>query len=305
MSSRDIWNPIIERSESLSELLGAELYFVRDDLLPFPLAGNKVRKISAELASMEHGTRAVVTNGAVDSNHCRTLALFAAQRGLSAHLVLHGTPGDPRDAAALGALAATGATYDIGPADTISTRLSDAIDRFGTAGMKSHLISGGGHTPEGAIAFCEAGVSVFEKIHVDQVFLASGTGATQGGLVAASEQLPGGPEIIGVSIARDRSRGIGPVEEAAVWAGAIDPHITFLDEYRAGGYSKSDEQVLRAVGIGWQHGIPLDPTYTGKAFSALLDRSKRGLLPKTVAFWHTGGLWNWISSVEKRQLGEQ
>lgn len=45
-------------------------------------------------------------------------------------------------------------------------------------------------------------------------------------------------------------------------------------------------------------GLILDPTYTGKAFAALLDLVHDGEIEKgsKVLFWHTGGLMNLVAS---------
>jgi 1-aminocyclopropane-1-carboxylate deaminase/D-cysteine desulfhydrase-like pyridoxal-dependent ACC family enzyme len=42
----------------------------------------------------------------------------------------------------------------------------------------------------------------------------------------------------------------------------------------------------------------LDPTYTGKAFCALLDLVEEGEIAQgaKVLFWHTGGLMNLLAS---------
>lgn len=288
------WAPIVQRWANLDDVLGAECWIVRDDLLPFPLPGNKVRKFEAEFATIPEGVDVLITNGGVSSNHCRTVAMFAAQRGLQAHLVLHGEESD-RNSISIRMLETLGATFAIGPATTIRERIEQHEQLLMAENKKVHIVSGGGHTVAGAQAFKDAGIAAFRDSNFDQVFVASGTGATQGGLVAAAEVSSPQTKVIGVSVARDRSRGIPPVEEAAKWAGASSPQVYFLDEYRAGGYGKSDSQIEEAVQLGWRLGVPLDSTYTGKAFSAMVDWSRREQLGERVLFWHTGGLFNWVS----------
>lgn len=293
--------PILQRWESLDDLLGSRLWIIRDDLLPFPLAGNKVRKIAAELDSLESPAEVLITNGAVDSNHCRTLALAAAQRGIKAHLVLHGEV-TSHNSASLRMLSHLGASFDMEEPEHISARITQTRASYEAQGLRVHVVSGGGHTEAGAQAFREAGCRILREHSFPQLFVASGTGATQGGLIAAAQAANDTTEIIGVSVARTRERGIPPVREAARWAGAQNRAVVFLDEYRAGGYGKSNEAVEEAVRIGWRHGLPLDHTYTGKAFSALLDWSRRGLLGSSVAFWHTGGLGNYLAAAQPEEV---
>ncbi|MDI6817697.1 MAG: D-cysteine desulfhydrase family protein, partial [Actinomycetota bacterium] len=57
--------------------------------------------------------------------------------------------------------------------------------------------------------------------------------------------------------------------------------------------------VLAAIKTAAQsEGLILDPTYTGKAFVALLDLVDNGEIETgaRVLFWHTGGLLNLLAS---------
>lgn len=286
---------------ALGRDLGVDLYVQRDDLLPFPLGGNKVRKVRAELGQITSDIDAIVTNGAIDSNHCRTVAMMGAERGLGVHLVLHGdTEATATSSSALRMLGLLGASYEIvRPAD-IRHATNSAKERLQSRGTKPHVIAGGCHTPAGAIAYRIAALEVFRQVKPNFVFVASGTGATQGGLAAAAQIIDPKMSVVGVSVARTTERGIQAVREAAEWAGAGSAVVNLDDNYRAGGYGLADSSVLEAIGLGWRYGLPLDPTYTGKAFSALVDYARKGaLVDSRILFWHTGGLWNWLTANEK------
>lgn len=55
----------------------------RDDLAGFGLSGNKVRKLEFHLAAaQEAGAAAVITCGAVQSNHCRAAGRCLRPAGL-------------------------------------------------------------------------------------------------------------------------------------------------------------------------------------------------------------------------------
>src|SRR5690606_30161599 len=76
-----------------SQRMGLDLRVKRDDLLPSPGGGNKVRKLARILAEPEaQPATALVTNGGLQSNHARVVALCAAERGWACELVLHGDP---------------------------------------------------------------------------------------------------------------------------------------------------------------------------------------------------------------------
>jgi D-cysteine desulfhydrase len=285
--------PIVEVHERLARTLQLDLLVAREDLGPFPLSGNKVRKLAAELAAADPAA-VLLSNGGIDSNHSRTLAILGAQNGAHVHLVLH-TEGHHGDIS-LAMLTALGATVEVVDPTDIASTLDRIESDYARKGVAVHRIAGGCHTPAGARAFRDAGASVITDWQPDVIVHASGTGATQGGLVAAAAVR--GVRVIGISVARDVVRGSQAVREAAGWAGCADPAVEFIDDYRDGGYGRHGSRTQAAVAVGWSHGIPLDPTYTGKAFAALLDPEFRDahLAGKRVLFWHTGGLFNWISS---------
>ena len=51
----------------------------------------------------------------------------------------------------------------------------------------------------------------------------------------------------------------------------IRDRVCFLDEYLCGGYGTYEEEIERTIEhVMEQYGIPLDPTYTGKAFTGMM-----------------------------------
>lgn len=289
------WLPPIEPWTELGDELGFELLIARDDLLPFPLPGNKVRKLHAELENSD-STSALLTNGAADSNHCRTLALLGARSNRRVHLVLHGKGGEG-DVLALRILDSLGATYSVVESSMIGAELDRAESELRSNGEAVTRIAGGCHTPAGARAFRDAGRTVIDQWGPDVIVVASGTGATHGGLAAAAARATPRTRVLGVSVAREAQRGAAAVAEAAQWAGVHEPEIEFLDQYRDGGYGRWGTMTREAVARGWRAGLPLDHTYTGKAFAALCDSDGLGgsLRGARVLFWHTGGLMNFLS----------
>lgn len=289
----------VERLSRLSQSLGIELLVKRDDLLAFPLAGNKVRKLFAELSGIEADV--VVTNGAITSNHCRTLAIMAAQGGFACHLVLHGAPTQPGGAAALKMLADLGARVTIALPSDIRSTISEIADRSLREGRTAHIVAGGCHTPAGARAYYTAAGETLTEHTPDVIVVASGTGATQGGIVAAAHSAAPTCRVVGFSVARSSARGLAAVAEAAVWAGApTDILVDFRDSHLDGGYGLHGPSTDAAVRTGWRQGLPLDYTYTGKAFAGLLDLVASGEIKRgeKVLFWHTGGLGTYLAEVQ-------
>ena len=82
------------------------------------------------------------------------------------------------------------------------------------------------------------------RIYFRQIFHASGTGMTQGGLVAGQKAASGQEQIIGISVARNAARGAA---EVARFAGVPVDQVCFLDEYLCGGYGMYEEEIERTI----------------------------------------------------------
>jgi len=269
---------------------GNRLYIKRDDLLPFPLAGNKVRKLNAELADIDVASTLLVTVGAITSNHCRTTAMLAAQRGGRAHLLLHGNETLPSAQLSLRILEQLGATWAIVNPSELATEIDSYLEQ---AVCDVHFIAGGCHTAAGVQAYSRAVHELSTQLTAppDLILVASGTGATQAGIIAGCRTIGwDDTQVLGVSVARTMDRGLNAVQEALHWVHPLTEEIRFTDRYRAGGYGQYDEKTLRAVAEAWRCGLPADTTYTGKALSAWLDIRDSRLVPGTTIYWHTGGL---------------
>lgn len=292
---------IVEQLQCLSFELGIDLYAVRDDLLPFPLPGNKFRKVVAEAAAAGwKPSDLVITNGGVSSNHCRTVAMYAAQMGVRAHLVLHGDPRKADRNLSLQLLHELGATWSIVEVHEIAEEIERVRLQFSHS-TNVHVLSGGGHTATGARAFRDVARELGRGLDVDHVFMASGTGATQAGIIAGLSEAGSMARVTGVSVARMRERGATAVKEALGWLGC-EADVVFDDRHVDGGYGRSGPSTRAAVALGWAHGFPLDTTYTGKAFNGLLGAIDAGEVERgsRVLFWHTGGLMNHLEFLVDR-----
>jgi len=307
-----VWFSPLQRLLHISHHLSIDLRVMRDDLFPMTGGGNKARKIIKILQSAENqGCNALVTTGGMQSNHARVTALAAAQRGWCCKLILHGDKKEltkPKGNLLLMLLA--GAEIEIVQAYEIAPAMRSAMDTFRAEGLTPDEIPGGGHSVAGAMAFVEAVDELQQQCQQDGwqpdwVILASGTGTTQAGLCIGFERLGWQTRVLGISVARHNPRGTDIVEQSCQElrshlamtnrAKAID----FRDDWVGEGYEKAGTAVLSAIRTAAEmEGLILDPTYTGKAFAALLDLVRIGEIAEKskVLFWHTGGLMNIMAS---------
>lgn len=281
------------RLNNLSEYLGIDLWVKRDDLISLYLGGNKVRKNLYILNKSIDKPDVLITNGGAESNHARVVALMGTQMNMQVELVLHGE--EPKRLTYAGnsyLMSSSNANRHYVASSDISHKISELKDFYEKQSKQVLVIPGGAHSPTGAEAYADAVKEL--SFEPDKIVLASGTGGTQAGLISGVQDNKLNTEVIGISIARNKDRGIPEILE--LLPDHIDPKcVNFDDNYTFGGYEKYTKELLDLLKIVVQiEGLPLDPTYTGKAMFALFQMVKNNQIKpqEKVIFWHTGGLLN-------------
>lgn len=288
----------------MSERWGLDLWAKRDDLIPQFLGGNKVRKVHrivSDAVAASNMPDLLITNGGTESNHARVVALIGARLGLQVHLVLHGQP-KPANVMQGNAYfyhAAQAQVTCVKP-ESIAGTIAEITSRAQAKRKRVLVIPGGGHCHEAVEAY--AGAVAELPFSPDFIVHASGTGGTQAGLVTGGLQASSSIRVIGISVARSAERGKAEVS-ALLPTTTPDSAIIFDDRFRFGGYEHHSPTLLEFMReVVRLEGLPLDPTYTGKAMFGLKKLVDDGEIPKgsRVVFWHTGGLLNLQSYHESK-----
>jgi 1-aminocyclopropane-1-carboxylate deaminase/D-cysteine desulfhydrase-like pyridoxal-dependent ACC family enzyme len=301
----------LHHAPRLSQHLGREVWLKRDDLTGTGMGGNKIRKLEL-LASdaRRHCADTLVSVGAPQSNHARTVAVAAAVLGLDCHLVLGGDPPDrPTGNLILdrltGARLVWAGTHDWGG-------LADALDalvaELQEAGARPYPMPVGGSVPLGAAAFVAGYLELLVQCEQaglvpDAVVHASSSAGTQAGLHLGSVIAPAlldrpAPRVVGVDVAKITDPLADEVARLAAGTAALleldgvvplDRHRpVVLDGYLGPGYARSSPESMAALRLLTRlEGVPTDPVYSAKAFQALVAEPGLG---DPVVFWHTGGL---------------
>ena len=278
-----------------------EIYVKRDDLLPFSFGGNKVRIALEFIDDMKkQGDDCIVGYGGARSNLSRALANLCYRFNIPCHIIL---PVD-RDATRIDTfnsklVLACDAELDYCPKTNVKETVERVIKELNNKGMKPYYIYGDStgmgneHTP------LKAYIKVYEEIknQYDYIFLATGTGMTQGGLLAGKAINNGHEMIVGISVSRSS------VQEKEVLKTSLDHfsekvrrisdcEINVVDEYLCEGYGMYNRSIEKTIYHQFtQNGMPLDPTYTGKAFWGMQDYlEKHDIKGKRILFIHTGGM---------------
>lgn len=281
------------------------VYIKRDDLFPFSFGGNKARKAAYFFREIENESYdAVVTYGSSSSNHCRIVSNMAKVRNIPCYIISPEEASEPTFNSKMMEL--FGADITTVPINDVSNTIEKKMDELKGIGKKPYFIQGGGHGNLGTQAYvdCYDEICDYEKengIFFDYIFFASGTGTTQAGLVCGQLLHADERNIVGISIARKNPRGrqvlLDSIKEylsekhCAISAEAVDAATIFVDDYTGDGYGKDNDTIIDTIRkMLNQHGIPMDSTYTAKAYTGMIDYiEKKDISGKNILFIHTGG----------------
>lgn len=266
------------RIEYLMHCGPARIFVKRDDLIPFSFGGNKVRIAAEVFREMEaQGADTVISYGSASSNLNRVVAHMAAAAGKKCRVIIKKEE-ESEETFNEKMLLGSGAELIFTKPEDVRMTVHETLKKSREAGEKPYYIYGDETGKGGEEVLRRAYRAVFPEIlrqeqalgaHFSEIYLAVGTGSTYEGLRAAADA---DHRIRGISIARTHE----------------DPDIT--DDYLMGGYGKYTPEVGDLIRkMLREHALPLDPTYTGKAFYGMLRELEKGDRERDVLFLHTGG----------------
>ncbi|MFP6729941.1 MAG: D-cysteine desulfhydrase [Alphaproteobacteria bacterium] len=307
----------LEPLERLSDHLGGpRIYVKRDDCTGLATGGNKTRKLEFLLAdALETGCDTIITEGGRQSNHVRQTAAAAAKLGLDCELVqqtAHFWQDPDYDQTGnifldrlLGAR-----LHDVpGEADR-KPGMAEVAEAVAARGGKPYVIPAGGSTPLGGLGYAGCAFEIADQaealdITVDHIVLASGSGGTQGGLVAGLLALGGGIAVLGPALGIDidadpqgvpeRVRAVaeGTAALLGVSGGVPASAVAVNSDYAGEAYGAPTPGMVEAVTLlARLEGLLLDLVYSGKAMAGLIDLIRQGVFAagETIVFIHTGGM---------------
>lgn len=300
-----------------SDCDGNRLFVKREDLLPFSFGGNKARKARLFFAELqEQGCDCVVTYGSGSSNHCRVVANYAVALGIPCYVV---SPCETAEVTFNSKLVELfGAAVTVVPVAEVHDTIEKKLQQLRDKRHRPYFIAGGGHGNLGTQAYvdCYHEICDFERnnnLHFDYIFHASGTGTTQAGLICGQLLQNDKRKIIGISIARKCPRGRDVVLDSVrdylnANACVIEEELLqqtthFIDDYTGNGYGACQAAIIDTIRETMTcYGLPLDVTYTGKAFNGMRDYLKKhSISGKNILFIHTGGTPLFFNAVAKFQ----
>lgn len=301
-----------EPLERLSKHLGGpRLWIKRDDCTGLATGGNKTRKLEFLMGdALAQGADTVITQGATQSNHARQTAAAAAKLGLACHVLLQDRTGfTTREYTRNGNVILDhlcGAEiHRHGPAADMNVEMETLAKDLRAKGGKPYVIPGGGSNPVGALGYAEAAMELLGQanakgVKISHVYHATGSAGTQAGFVTGMSALNAGVPVMGISVKQAREK---QEEDVFALAGRTEAHMGLKgvvkradvvadSGYVGPGYGQPTPGMIEAVKLlASLEGILLDPVYSGKAMSGLIDHVRQGRFAKDsdVVFLHTGG----------------
>ena len=291
------------------EIADNQIYIKREDLLPFSFGGNKVRIASEFLSDMyQKNKNCIIGYGNARSNLNRALANLCCMYEIPCHIISPADDDGSRQETSNSKLTALcHAVFHKCEKTNVAFMVKHVMEECKASGCFPYYIYGNEYGKGNETIPVRAYQKVYREIiaqsdelgmNFDYIFLATGTGMTQSGLLAGQMSLRGGGNIIGISVAREKNKAEQNIYEYLSrcrkinnrdYAGNIKIEVT--DDYLCGGYGKYNENIQTLIlEMFRRYGIPFDPTYTGKAFYGMTKYlQNREIKGKNILFIHTGG----------------
>jgi len=304
----------LEAMPNLTKYCGsAQLHVKRDDCTGLAFGGNKVRQLEYYLgAAIAENADTILITGSVQSNFVRTAAAGARKLGMTCHIQLEErvATDDVRYRKSGSVLidkllGATLHSYPQGEDETGADRQLEVIAaELRDSGRRPYIIPlAPGHPPLGSLGYVVAARELLSQakesgLLIDQIFVASGSGATHAGLLFGLRALGSGIRVTGVCVRREASHqeirirdtcdGIAVLLQAE--SKVTEDDINLTDAFLAPGYGITNQATSEAIVVGAQtEGLMLDPVYSGKAFAGIIHDAKSADSSSTFVFLHTGG----------------
>jgi L-cysteate sulfo-lyase len=308
------WPTPLHELPHLSATLGGPRIFIkRDDLTGLALGGNKCRKLEYVLAdARQRGVDTLITSGSSQSNFALQMAAAGRKLGMVPYLVLvKGVHVETQGNLLLhNILNSTVNILEVSDPGEMFTsmpeKMRELADELRGKGRNPLVIPAGAFLPLGTAGWVTAAEEIDEqlrdqKIDVQYVVLANGSGGTQAGLVLGFKELGASLHVIGISVFNRRSEAISAVVHQVAETARLlglgaaigTEEVVVYDDYIGEGYGLPTSKCIEAIRLLAQtEGIFLDPVYTGKAMAGLIDLVRKGQFSKrdTLLFIHTGGV---------------
>jgi D-cysteine desulfhydrase len=303
--------PVVELKNVARELGVPRILMKRDDLTGLETTGNKVRKLEYVVAdAVARGSDVLVTHGGYQSNHCRATAAIGARLGLRVRLILRSPPettNPPRDGnlfldELFGAEVSFHTPKEYGERKRELIDAAIAAER--AAGRTPYFFPVGASIPLGCWGYVRCLAELAEQLGRDtpvDVFSSLSSGGTHVGLMLGRALLRlANWKVTGVPVSDSVAffeRDLREFERKTVASYGLDVSeadtpIHLIDGFIGEGYAIPYPAAIETTRVvARREGILLDPTYTAKGMTGMLETIRAGGVRSGAVpvFVHTGG----------------
>ena len=305
----------LERLDNLSNDYQTNIWIKRDDCTGLAFGGNKSRQLEYYIGHAKSlGADTLLTTGAIQSNHVRMTVAAARKMNMEVEVQLehrvdrdhveYHESGNPFLVKLMGAKIHY---YPVGEdEDGADQAMIDRSEELKAEGKIPYVIPlSNATTPYGALGYIEAAEEILHQLETLDItpvrfFVPTGSASTHAGFLlglrASGCQVP----VEGICVRRDavsqQQRVLSKIQSVEalmeIDAGVGRDDVVCNDRFLAPGYGLPNAATTAAIKLlARREGILLDPTYTGKAFAALIDSVQKGDYGKNdhIVFLHTGG----------------
>ncbi|MEE8364448.1 MAG: D-cysteine desulfhydrase family protein [Gammaproteobacteria bacterium] len=305
----------LERLDNLSADYQTNIWIKRDDCTGLAFGGNKSRQLEYYIGHAKSlGADTLLTTGAVQSNHVRMTVAAARKLNMDIEVQLeqrvardqveYHRSGNPFLVRLMGAKIHY---YPVGEDEEGADQtLFDRAQELKAEGKNPYVIPlSNVKTPYGALGYVEAAEETLTQLQAmkiePEIFLVpSGSAATHAGFLLGLRSLGCNVPVQGVCVRRDaqsQQQRVFTKIQSVIDLMGLDTRIDrddihCNDRFLAPGYGLLNEPTEQAILLmARREGIFLDPTYSGKAFAALVELlgTSRFGPDDHVVFLHTGG----------------
>ena len=303
--------PLHHCSRALNQnKLQRERIYLKDDRCLSPIyGGNKARKLSWLLAdALYQGAKAIMTTGGTGSHHALATARFADVLGLTCHVLQVPQPHTHYATEVAQALQNTQAIVKEVTAPRQGERITHSFRRQLASWRAEHpnvyFIPSGGSSILSTLAHVEAALELVSQVESGllplpkKVYIATGSCSTLAGLTLGFHIASMPVEVVGIAVTskylanpvltRRLIEGCMSLlnEGGACLTAPEEPwRFTLLRGYNGKGYGVPTKEGSEAIKLGQADQLDLDPIYTAKAMSGLLDLEQDQTHHSL--FWHT------------------
>lgn len=295
----------LQKAPRMSEELGVQVYFKRDDMSPIGLGGNKLRNLEYLLAdAIANNCKTVVTAASVRSNYLRIFTACCNRLGLKPVVFIRGgTPKGPPSGNLLCMKLLGAEIHFVDTEDPFSDEIMDAMFNYDKDAYVIQLALHSG--PIAAMGYIDAVREMsgqFGKLQIspEAVYTAVGSGCTYSGLFAGAK-IYHPMDVIGISVNLEldflREHITEHAEKASgLWGNPIKANgeeLILRDDLKYPGYGFVNEECINAMkkAAQWE-GLLLDPIYMAKPVAALIKDAHKYKKDDSVVIMYTGGAPN-------------